>query len=788
VRTLDRKLVRDLRHLRGQMLSIGGVVACGIAAVVAMGSTLQTIQHARTEYYEQARFAHVFASLKRAPESMARRLAAIPGVAAVETRVTASVLLDVPGLTEPATGWVVSIPTDRPQVLNRLHVRRGRWPAAGVSDEVLLGEHFADANRLGVGDTLAAVINGRWRRLTIVGVAISPEFVHDVAAGFHLFSDSRHFGVLWMGRDALGPLYGMDGAFNDVTVALAPGANEDDVIDRLDAILSPHGGGRAYGRDDQPSNNVVTGEIKQLRAFGIVMPAVFLFVAAFLVSIVLSRLVSTQRGEIATLKAFGYTNRAVAGHFLGYALVALALGAVVGIPFGAWVGSKYTALYQPFFRFPAFEHHTSIGLVVLSVAVAGGSAVVGALSAVRSAAALPPAEGMRPPTPPIFRPLLLERLGFVGAFSPTVRMVLRSLERRPWRAAASIVGVSLAVGTFVGGTFAFDVAMYMGDLQFRVVEREDLAVGFTTPLPARTRHELRAVPGVARVEMYRSVPVRLVHGHRFRQMAITGLEREATLRRLVDGDGRIYPIPPGGVVLTTTLGAALDIERGDTVRVELLERGGAERRVVVTALLDELLGIAGYMEIGELNRLVGEGPVVSGAYLALEPGGEARALAVLRRLPGVAGATPRRAMLESFEEQITSMITLTTTIVALLACVIAVGVLYNGARIALSERGRDLASLRVIGFTKREVAGMLLGEQGAVNLAGTPLGLLLGLGLAWLIAFAFKSELYRFPVIVTARTYLWGVVMVIVAGAAAGIAMRRRLNALDLIAVLKTRE
>jgi putative ABC transport system permease protein len=288
--------------------------------------------------------------------------------------------------------------------------------------------------------------------------------------------------------------------------------------------------------------------------------------------------------------------------------------------------------------------------------------------------------------------------------------------------------------------------------------------------------------------MYRSVPVRLVHGHRFRQMAITGLEREATLRRLVDGDGRIYPIPPGGVVLTTTLGAALDIERGDTVRVELLERGGAERRVVVTALLDELLGIAGYMEIGELNQLVGEGPVVSGAYLALEPGGEARALAVLRRLPGVAGATPRRAMLESFEEQITSMITLTTTIVALLACVIAVGVLYNGARIALSERGRDLASLRVIGFTKREVAGMLLGEQGAVNLAGTPLGLLLGLGLAWLIAFAFKSELYRFPVIVTARTYLWGVVMVIVAGAAAGIAMRRRLNALDLIEVLKTRE
>ena len=788
MRALDRKLLRDLRHLRGQMLSIGGVVACGVAAVVAMGSTLQTMQRARTAYYEHARFADVFASLKRAPEPLAARVAALPGVAAVETRVTAAVLLDVPRLTEPATGWVVSIPADGRQTLNRLHVRRGRWPAAGLSDEVLIGEHFAEANGLHVGDSVAAVINGRWRRLAIVGVAISPEFVHDVAAGFHMFSDSRHFGVLWMGRDALGPLYGMDGAFNDIAVALAPGANERDVIGRLDALLTPYGGGRAYGREDQPSNAVVTGEIKQLRAFGIVMPAVFLFVAAFLVSIVLSRLVSTQRGEIATLKAFGYGNRAIAVHFLGYALAAVALGSALGVPFGAWVGTKYTGLYAQFFRFPALVHHTSVGLIALSVSVAAGSAVVGALSAVRGVAALPPAEGMRPPSPPVFRPLVLERLGFVGVFSPTVRMILRSLERRPWRAAASIVGVALAVGTFVGGTFAFDVAMYMGDLQFRVVERQDLAVAFAQPLPARAYHDLRAVPGVARVEMYRTVPVRLTAGHRFRQMAITGLERDAALRRLVDGDGRVYAVPPSGLVLTTTLAKALRISRGDTVRLELLERGGAERQVVVTALLDELLGIAGYMEIGELNRLMGEGPVASGAHLALEPGAEAGALAELRRLPSVAGVTPRRAMLESFEEQITSMITLTTTVVAVLACIIAVGVLYNGARIALSERGRDLASLRVLGFTRREVAGMLLGEQAAVNAAGTPLGLLLGLGLAGLIALAFKSELYRFPVIVTARTYLWGIVMVIVAGIAAGIAMRRRLNALNLIEVLKTRE
>ena len=789
MRALNRKLLRDLRHLRGQMLSIGGVVACGVAAVVAMGSTLQTIDHARASYYEHARFADVFASLKRAPEPLASRIAEISGVAAVETRVTAAVLLDVPGLAEPATGWIVSVPTDREQTLNRVHVRRGRWPAPGAGSEVLVGERFAEANALTIGTRLSAVINGRWQRLTIVGVAMSPEFVHEVGGGgTTMFSDSRHFGVLWMGRDALGPLYGMDGAFNDVALSLSPGANEQSVIERLDALLVRYGGGRAYGRDDQPSNVVLTNEVKQLRAFGIVMPAVFLFVAAFLVSIVLSRLVATQRGEIATLKAFGYHDHDIAMHFMGYALAAVLLGAVMGVPFGAWVGSKFTALYVAYFSFPELTHHTSVGLVALSLMVAAASAVIGALAAARAAAALPPAEGMRPPSPLVYRPLLLERLGFTGVFTPTIRMVLRSMERRPWRAAASILGVALAVGTFVGGTFAFDVAMYMGDLQFRVIERADLSVSFIQPLPARAFHDMSAVPGVSRVEMYRSVPVRLSSAHRFRQIAITGLEREGTLRRLVDADGRTYAIPPAGLVLTKALASVLRVAPGDTVRMELLERGGDERRVVVTALLDELLGTAGYMEIGELNRLVGEGPVVSGAYVALEPGAESRALGVLRRLPSVAGATPRRAMLASFEEQITSMITLTTTVVALLASIMAIGVLYNGARIALSERGRDLASLRVLGFTKREVAGMLFGEQAVVNVFGTPLGLLMGVGLAFLIASAFDSELYRFPVIVTPRTYLWGVVMVLVAGLGAGIAMRRRINALNLVEVLKTRE
>ena len=788
MRALDRKLLRDLRHLRGQIVSIACVVGCGIAAVVAMGSTLRTIERTRDAYYDRAAFADVFATLRRAPESLAARIRRIPGVALAETRVQVNALVRVPGLPEPALGFLASVPDTGSPALNRVWVRRGRFLAPGAGDEVLVEEHFARANALRPGDTLSAVINGRWRPLHIVGVAISPEFVHDLAPGFAQFADSRHAGVLWMSRESLGPLYDMEGSFNAISLTLVPGASERAVLARVDALLKPYGGGNAYGRRDQPSNQVVEGEMKQLRAFGIVMPAVFLLVAAFLVNVVLSRLVATQRQEVAVLKAFGYSNRVLAFHFLGYALAAVVLGAAIGTALGAWVGGRYTGLYATFFRFPDFTHHTSASLVLLAVAVSGGAAVLGALGAVRAAAALAPAEGMRPASPDIYRPLVLERLGLAGILSPAMRMVLRSLERRPWRALASTLGVALSAGVLVAGLFAFDVVRYLVWLQFEVVERHDVAVSFAELRPARVRHELGAIAGVRRVELYRALPVLVRHGHRSRRIALLGLERAAVLRRVVDIDGRAHPVPASGLVLTASLARTLELRRGDTVSLELLDRGGEVRRVPIVALVDELLGISGYMDLDQLNRLAREGPVASGAWLAIAPRDEAAVMATLGTLPQVSSATTRRATVESFERMIGENITMTSAIITLLAAVIAVGVLYNSARIALSERGRDLASLRVLGFTRREVATLLLGEQAAMNVAGIPLGLLVGIGLAHLIALGFESELYRFPVIVTARTYWWAIAVVLGASVASGLAIRRRLDGLDLIEVLKTRE
>lgn len=788
MKALDRKLVRDLTRLRSQIASIAAIVACGVASVIAMHSTLDSIQRAREQYYVRARFPDVFSSLKRAPQSVEEAIRKIPGVGMVETRVMATARVHVPRLVESANGYFVSVPAEGEPTLSSLHITSGRALSDRSEDEVLINEHFAESNSLRPGDSLSAVMNGRWRRLKIVGVAMSPEYIYNAVPGVGMFSDHKRVAIIWMRRNALGPMYQMDGAFNDVALTLSPDGNENEVIASLDALLRPYGGGHAYGRKDQLSNSVLSGEIEQLRVFGTAMPFVFLSVAAFLLNVVLSRLIATQREEIAVLKAFGYSNSRLALHFLGYSLAAVALGAIGGVALGVWVGRKYTALYVNFFRFPSFEHYTDPLIVVVGIVVSAVAAITGSLFGVRAAVRLAPAEGMRPATPAVYRPLLIERLGF-GALVPTsTRMLLRNLERRPLRTLASVIGVAFATAILVVGTFAFDSARYMADIQFRAVDREDFSVGFTNPVHVRAQHELASVPGVSRVELFRSTAVRIRYGHHSRQILLTGLARDAELRRLVDSDGRVYQLPATGLVITSALGAVLQAIPGDTVIIELLERGGEIRRVVIAAEVNEMIGFNGYMDRQAVNALLGEGPAASGAYIAASAQDMNPVLRRFDSLPAVSGTVTRAAMLKNFDDQIASSMRLTVSIVVFLASIVALGVVYNGIRISFSERARELASLRVLGFTRREVATLLFGEQGVINALAAPVGMLLGLALAFWVATGFATEAYRFPVVVTARTYIFGLTVVTVMAVAACATMRRRIYTLDLVAVLKTRE
>lgn len=787
VRILDRKLLRDLWAMKGQALAIATVIGAGVTMYVTYLSNFDSLQRTRAAYYREARFADVFASLTRAPAWLDARIAAIPGVAAVDTRVVADVTLDVAGMTEPAVGRLISLPERGTPRLNDVYLRRGRGIDPARPDEVLASERFCEAHGLQPGDGVSAVINGRWRRLTIVGVALSPEYVYAIRPG-EIFPDARRFGVFWMSERALGAAFNMEGAFNDVAVALAPRASAPDVIAELDRLLEPYGGRGAVPQALQPSAWTLENELAQLELFGFLVPVIFFGVAAFVLHVALTRALALQRAQIAAIKALGYSNRALAWHYVKWALVIATAGALTGVAAGAWLGAQFIAIYNEFFRFPVLSYRLSGGVAIESVAGSLIVAALGAQTAVRRAVRVPPAEAMRPEAPARYRRSLLERLPERLRPALATRMILRSLERQPGRALISIVGIAFAVAVLFVGLAFIDVMDALIDEQFTRVMRQDATLAFVEPRARRAIYDVGHLPGVIDTEPMRLVPVRLRAGARARTLAITGIPDAPHLNRVVDRDGRAVLLPAQGLVLSQILGERLGVRPGDDLLVDVLEGRRPSRRVTVSMLVDDTLGLQAYMRLDEVSRLLREGQTVSAVALTIDPAMRERFYDEVKAMPAVAGVALREATLQNFRDTLAEHMNVSIFINVMFAAIIAFGVVYNAARVSLSERTRELASLRVLGFTRAEISLILLGELAVLTLAALPVGALIGYFFGELIIAAFSNEVYRLSFVADPATIAWSWLIVIAAAAVSGLVVRRRLDRLDLVAVLKIQE
>jgi putative ABC transport system permease protein len=784
---LDRKLLRDLWEMKGQSIAIAAVIAAGAAMFVTYLSNFDSLRRTRAIYYETARFADVFAALKRAPSSLEARFAAIPGVEVVATRVVADVTLDVPGMTDPATGRLISLPErDRPP-LNDLYLRRGRWIDPTRPDEVLASEMFCEAHGFNPGDRVAAIINGRRRWLTIVGIALSPEYVFAIRPG-ELIPDKRRFGIFWMNRRALASAFDMEGGFNDVSLRLARGASEPEVIAALDRLIEPYGGRGSIPRSLQLSAWTLENELTQLQTFGFITPLIFFGVAAFVLNVALARALALQRPQIAALKALGYSNGELAWHYIKWGLTIAGVGALVGIVVGAWLGSGLIGLYNEFYRFPILSYHLSSGVAIASLGISLAVAALGAQSAVRNAVRIPPAEAMRPEPPASYRRSILERPGRHARLTLVTRMILRNLERQPVRTAVSVIGIAFAVAVLFVGLAFIDVMDDLIDQQFVVTMRQDATVSFVEPRSPEAAFAVEHLPGVMEMEPMRTVPVRLRAGHRSRTLAITGLPADPQLNRVIDRRRGPVSLPPEGLVLSKLLAEILDIAPGELLQVEVLEGNRPVREVPVASLVDDTMGLQAYMQIDALRRLMREDRVITAAAVTLDPASMDRFNATVKTIPAVAAVALRDAALQNFRETMAASMNMQIFFNVLFAGVIAFGVVYNSARVSLSERARELASLRVLGFTRAEISMILLGELAILTISALPLGALIGYLLGELIMGVFKNEVYRLAFTVTPATTAWSFLVVITAALISGLAVRRRLDRLDLVAVLKTRE
>lgn len=784
---LDRKLLRDLRQMRGQMIAVALVMICGLAVMIMSRSLIYSLETTRDRYYAAHRFADVFAELKRAPNSLRSRLAALPGVATVETRIAGAVTLNLPGVAEPADGTILSLPDDRTHQLHTLYLRTGRLPELGSRHEVVISEAFAREHGFVPGNRIDVTLYGSREHFTIVGIALSPEFVFEARAGDNL-PDPRRFGVFWMNERELAIAFNLEGGFNSVLIDVAPGTELRALQADLDRVLEPYGGRITYDRTEHPSARQLNDEIKGLRVSAIAFPTIFLSIAAFMTSAALTRLVRLQREQIAQLKAFGYSNAAVGLHYLKFALVIVFAATVVGSLVGFWLGGQVVNLYHRFFRFPELSFHPDWPTILAALLLSSATSLLGVAGAVRQAVRLPPAEAMRPEPPANFKPALLERLGLQRFASPGFRMALRNIERKPWQAFFTVLGLTLATAIpIIPGSMRDSIAFLM-DFQWSQVQRQDVTVRLIEPGTASALSSLQSLPGVLHAEPFRSVPARIRHGHLEHRIGIIGLVQEPRLNRLLDQESVPASLPVAGMLLSAQLAKMLEAEVGDTLRIEVQEGRRPVLESFVAGTITDFSGVAAYMEINALRRLMREGATISGAHLTVDQSRWHEFLEHVKGAPRIGALGITDAARASFKRTMAEMMGTIQGFYFGFAVIVAFGVVYNGARIALSERSRELATLRVVGFSRREVASVLIGELATLTAIAIPFGLVLGHMLTRLIVAAVASETVRFPLVLTSRTYLTSVLIILLSSGLSFALVGRRLKHLDLIGVLKARD
>ncbi|WNK01452.1 FtsX-like permease family protein [Thalassospiraceae bacterium LMO-JJ14] len=784
---IDKKLLRDLWRLRAQVIAIAMVIASGVALLITALTSGEALRETTDAYYERYRFADVFASVKRAPETLVVDIANIPGVKQAESRIVDIATVDIAGFAEPATARIVSLPDDGVPLLNRIALSAGRPPHPGRVDEAVLGERFAAAHGLNLGAKISILLNGRQRKVTVVGHSLAPEFIYVIAPGA-IMPDDKRFGVIWMNRDALAGAFDMEGAFNDISLSLNRSVEPDRVVARLDTLLAKYGSAGAFPRDRQLSNRFVQNEIDQADTMAVILPTIFLAIAAFLTNMIMTRLIATEREEIGLFKAFGYSDRAVAWHYIKMVLVIACLGIAIGIVIGSWFGQIMLAMYGENYQFPFLIYRPSPQSYAISFLVSIGTAVVGSLRAVRAAASLPPAEAMRPPAPPIYRKSWLARTRIADALDEPTRMVLRRLGRWPIGAALSMFGIALSLSVLLLALQWDDAINEMIEDYFFRASHQDATISLLEPGPLRVLHDVAALPGVMAVEGQRVVSAKIHAGHISRRHGVIGITEAARLAPIHDVTRGALALPENGVVLSTSMAGVLGVGKGDWIRLELLEGRRPIRELRVAETFEAYIDTPIYMHLDALSRLLLESRQVNWIHVRVDAAERAAFLSALKETPRLSAVSFRESGITIFRDTIEKNIMVFIGFYTLFSCSLAFGVIYNTLRIALAERSRELATLRVLGFNRAEISYILLGETGILTFAALPVGVGCGYLLSEYIAEKFSTELFRVPLVVHDATAGLAAVGVLGTVVICALVIRRRLDKLDMIEVLKTRE
>lgn len=781
VKTLNQKLLRDLKKIKFQVLSISLIIGSGIMYLMGSLISYKSLLLARDLFYKDYKLANGYHYSQFAPQSIIPIIRKLPGVLEVEERVSERVTIECKEKSRTAKGKILSIT----QNLNQLYIERGTLPLK--SSEVAINSSFAKSNQLHPGDTLTILLGGRKVQLQITAIVQSPEFVYIFPEGGFL-PDNKNYGILWAQKRTLETLLNRTGAFNEILFhfQFKNQVEKERTYFAIQQLMDKYASFGVISLDKLPSYSLLNNEFNQLKTTALFLPFIFIFVSSFILQMVLNRIVSKEREQIATLKANGMTSWEIGFHYFLIALIVCSIGTTLGILLGIYLGDVFVDLYSEYFYFPNLQPILPIESIFVAIIFGFSSGVIGFWTAFRKVNQLQPASAMRPPTPETYKNIQIE--SWLSNSHLEWKMVLRNLLKSPIRTILSIVGLSFAIMILILGNFLKDNVDYMVHLQYNIIQREDIMLNFSTlQFISLENHFLNKI-GILYTEPIRFVPIRLKKRGIHKETVLYGLEENPILRRIVNDKYNSIPIPKNGILMNKNIANELQIKPGDKVWVEVLEGNQSKFYVFVAGVIEEVLGQGIYISRKLLNKKLKESNVFNQLYIQLDPNKEKFFIQKWKNYPAVATITSKRELVQSFQEVLQRSLLATSIFIMLFTSIIGIGIIYNLAMIILAERIYEMGTLRILGFHTWEIFKILIGEIVLLIMVAIPIGIYLGNILAFWVINLNEGDDFKIPVKIFPKSYFTALGFACLTSSVSFWIIYKKIKEMNLLSVLKIRE
>jgi putative ABC transport system permease protein len=787
VKKLMLMTLRDIKSNKGQYIAIIMVVVVGIAMYNAISMSFHNLNSATESYYEEYRLPHLFVRLNNAPESVVDIIGRSDGVSSAQGRLVLDVPMEIPGYEGRVQARIVSVPRSNKGALNKLHLEEGRYVSGDHRDGVLVEKLFMEFHRLDTGSSIYPIINGKRVELKVSGKAISPEYIYAVPSAQDMMPDNERFTILYLEHSFVQQLTGYDGMVNEVVLHLEDEGKVKEVKKELEDRLKHYGLISITERKDEVSYAMMDTELNALQSMGFAYPAVFLLIGSIVIYMLLIRLVDNQRRQIGVLMALGFTKGAILFHYIGYALLVGSVGSVLGSLAGVRLAGALTRYYLTFFNIPVLQVKTYADVVILGILMSVVFCGVAGYNAAKRVLRISPAEAMRPVAPIEGKKWWGERiLPFLAGLRISWRLTFRNMWRNKKRTVFTVASIAMTVGLMISIMTMLDSMEYLFDKAFGDALSYDYKVVFTGSVHRDVVKDLDEYKDVTYAEPMAEYPVRLVNGWRNENTMVTGLVQGSRVYKLFDIKGNRVEVPREGILLTEGLAESLGVKRGDTITVEALNKPGSERKIAVKGIVEQYMGGSAFMEVGALNEVLREGSTINAALVNLRYNSEEFA-GDIEGMPYVQSVKEPDDMVKQYNEYMGLIYAYIGVIVAL-SCIMGFAIIYNTTTISIMERKRELASLRIMGFTNKQVAELIFNENTAVSAMGLIIGMPLGMYMAAQILKLMPEDMISLPLVIFPKTYVLAAATVAMFVILAQLANMRRISRMDLVEVMKSRE